>query len=100
MVALFVALACAVMAVRSFSHASFISAMPTGSPQQQQWLSVGIAHVRKAGELYSWSLRALFMTAPLVASIAHPWAGPVAAIALTFALWRLDQVPAAMPNTD
>lgn len=94
MVALFVALACAVMAVRSFSHASFISAMPTGSTQQQQWLAVGIAHVRKAGELYSWSLRALLMTAPLVASIAHPWAGPVAALALTFALWRLDQVPA------
>lgn len=94
MVALFVALACAAMAVRCFSHASFISAMPTGSTQQQQWLPIGIAHVRKAGELYSWSLRALLMTAPLVASIAHPWAGPVAALALTFALWRLDQVPA------
>jgi Protein of unknown function, DUF599 len=97
MVALFVALACAVMAVRSFSHASFISAMPSGSTQQQQWLSVGIAHVRKAGELYSWSLRALLMTAPMVASIAHPWAGPVAAVALSFTLWRLDQVPTMPP---
>lgn len=97
MMALFISLACAVMAVRSFSHASFISAMPAGSTQQQQWLPTGIEHVRKAGELYSWSLRALLTTAPLVASIAHPMAGPVAAVCLVFALWRLDRVPAPPP---
>ena len=96
MLALFISLACAVMAVRSFSHASFISAMPSDSPQQQQWLATGILHVRKAGELYSWSLRALLTTAPLVASIAHPLAGPVAALCLVLALWRLDRVPSPL----
>jgi hypothetical protein len=92
MVALFIALACAVMAVRSFSHASFIGAMPAGSVSQKQWFATGIEHVRKAGELYSWSLRALLMTAPLVASIAHPMAGPIASIGLIIALWRMDRV--------
>jgi Protein of unknown function, DUF599 len=99
MLALFISLACAVMAVRSFSHASFIGAMPAGSTQQQEWLPTGIQHVRKAGELYSWSLRALLTTAPLVASIAHPLAGPIAALCLVLALWRLDRVPSPTHQT-
>lgn len=99
MLALFISLACAVMAVRSFSHASFIGAMPAGSTPKQQWLPTGIEHVRKAGELYSWSLRALLTTAPLVASIAHPLAGPVATLCLVLALWRLDRVPTPTQQT-
>jgi len=93
MLALFITLTCAVMAVRSFSHASFIGAMPSGSAIQQKWFEAGVEHVRKAGELYSWSLRVLLMCGPMVASMAHPLAGPVAAVGLIFALWRLDRVP-------
>ncbi len=93
MLALFITLTCAVMAVRSFSHASFIGAMPSGSAIQKKWFEVGVVHVRKAGELYSWSLRVLLMCGPMVASMAHPLAGPVAALGLIFALWRLDRVP-------
>ncbi len=93
MLALFITLTCAVMAVRSFSHASFIGAMPSGSAVQQKWFEIGVEHVRKAGELYSWSLRVLLMCGPMVASMAHPLAGPVAALGLIFALWRLDRVP-------
>lgn len=92
MSALFTALACSTIAVRYFNHASFICAMPVGSQARQQWLPVGIAHVRQAGVLYSWGLRALLMVAPLVVSIVHPLLGPLASLGLVLVLFNMDRV--------
>ncbi len=92
MSALFTAMACSTIAVRYFNHASFISAMPVGSQARQQWLPVGIAHVRQAGVLYSWGLRALLMVAPLVVSIVHPLLGPLASLGLVLVLFNMDRV--------
>ncbi|MDO9238128.1 MAG: DUF599 domain-containing protein [Aquabacterium sp.] len=89
---LFAALVCSTMAVRYFSHASFISAMPVGSAARRQWLPVGVAHVRQAGVLYSFGLRALLMVAPVVVSIVHPLIGPMASVGLVIVLWQMDRV--------
>lgn len=94
MATLFTALACSTMAVRAFNHASFISAMPIYSNERQRWLSTGVAHVRQAGVLYSWGLRALLMVTPLVVSIVHPLAGPLASLLLVAVLWKMDHVQA------
>ena len=45
------------MAMRYYSHASFVGAMPLDSDARQQWTSAGTLYVRKAGVLYSWGLR-------------------------------------------
>jgi len=54
----------------------------------------GIAHVRRAGILYSWALRYLVLVAPIVASLLHPFAGPPAALLLVLVLYRFDRVGA------
>ena len=45
---------------------------------RQRWAGAGRAYVRRAGLLYSWSLRNLLLIAPVVAFMLHPMAGPVA----------------------
>lgn len=85
---LFASLAASAMAVRYYTHASFIGGMPVGSPARERWTPAGCAYVRKAGLLYSWSLRNLLLILPVVAFILHPYAGPVAA-AFTLGVLRL-----------
>jgi hypothetical protein len=89
------------MAVRYYHHASFICAMPVGSAPRQRWSASGAAYVRRAGLLYSWGLRHLVLVAPVVASVIHPAAGPVAALAVVMVLRSLDRVGdagAALPG--
>lgn len=81
----------AVTAVRYYHHASFICAMPVGSATRERWRAVGSAYVRRAGMLYSWGLKHLVLVAPLLASILHPLAGPVAAILVVVALAGFDR---------
>lgn len=92
MVLLFASLVCSAMAVRYYNHASFICAMPVGSPCRQSWSANGTAYVRRAGILYSWGLRHLLLVAPMVAFILHPVAGPVTAIAILVALRSFDHM--------
>lgn len=85
---LFASLASSAMAVRYYTHASFIGGMPVGSPARETWTPAGCAYVRKAGLLYSWSLKNLLLILPVVAFILHPYAGPAAAV-LTLAVLRV-----------
>lgn len=88
---LFSALVSSVMAVRYYTHASFIGSMPAQSAARGRWAEAGSAYVRKAGILYSWSLRSLVLIAPLVAYLLHPYAGPVAAVLVTGVLYGFDR---------
>ena len=92
MVLLFASLVCSVMAVRYYNHASFICAMPVGSPARQHWSPHGSAYVRRAGMLYSWGLRHLLLVAPVVAFIVYPLAGPAAAIGVVVMLRGFDRM--------
>jgi hypothetical protein len=74
MVLLFASLACSVMAVRYYNHASFICAMSVGSASRQHWSAHGSAYVRRAGMLYTWRLRHLLLVAPVVAFMFTRWA--------------------------
>ncbi|RRS05846.1 DUF599 domain-containing protein [Aquabacterium soli] len=94
MATLFAALACSTMAVRYYNHASFIGALPVGSNERAQWQATGVTYLRRAGVLYSWGLRGLLMVAPLVAGVAHPLAGPIAALALVAVLVGFDRFSA------
>lgn len=94
MATLFAALACSTMAVRYYNHASFIGALPVGSNERARWQDTGVTYLRRAGVLYSWGLRGLLMVAPLVAGIAHPLAGPIAAMALVTVLIGFDRFSA------
>lgn len=94
MATLFAALACSTMAVRYYNHSSFIGALPVGSAERARWQDTGVSYLRRAGLLYSWGLRGLLMVAPLVAGIAHPVAGPVAALALVGVLVGFDRFSA------
>lgn len=94
MATLFAALACSTMAVRYYNHTSFIGALPVGSTERAQWQATGVTYLRRAGVLYSWGLRGLLMVAPLVAGIAHPLAGPIAAVALVAVLVGFDKFSA------
>jgi hypothetical protein len=69
--------------------------MPVGSPSRNSWTAAGCAYVRRAGILYSWSLRNLLLILPLVAFILHPYAGPVAAVLLVLALRQFDRASSA-----
>jgi hypothetical protein len=91
---LFGSLVLSVMAVRYYTHAGFVGGMPVDSAARRAWNATGQAAVRRAGILYGWGLRQLVLVAPLVAYLLHPWAGPVAALAVVAVLWRLDRVPA------
>jgi hypothetical protein len=92
---LFSALLTSVMAVRYYTHASFIGSMPVQSAARARWAEAGSAYVRKAGLLYSWSLRNLLLIAPLVAYLLHPYAGPVAATLVVGVLHVFDRMRAA-----
>lgn len=92
---LFSALVSSVMAVRYYTHASFIGSMPVQSAARVRWAAAGNAYVRKAGVLYSWSLRSLLLIVPLGAFLLHPYAGPVAAVLVTGVLHGFDRTKAA-----
>jgi hypothetical protein len=85
------------MAVRSYHHAGFIGAMPVGSPARQRWHATGVHHLRRAGVLYSWSLRNLVLVVPAVAFILHPAAGPGTAIVVVLVLFAFDRVRGHTP---
>lgn len=88
---LFVSLVSSVMAVRYYTHASFIAGMPADALEKRSWIPVGENYVRKAGLFYSTGLRYFVLIAPVVVGIVHPVAGPVAAIIVTAVLYSLDQ---------
>lgn len=88
---LFASLVCSAMAVRYYNHVGFISGMPVESAARQRWAQAGTAYVRRAGVLYSWGLRHLILVAPILASLLHPLAGPVAAVLVVVVLSRFDR---------
>lgn len=88
---LFASLVCSAMAVRYYNHAGFISGMPVESEVRQRWAPAGVASVRRAGLLYSWGLRHLILVAPILASLLHPFAGPVAAVVVVVVLSEFDR---------
>lgn len=88
---LFASLVCSAMAVRYYNHAGFISGMPVESEARQRWAPAGAAYVRRAGLLYSWGLRHLILVAPILASLLHPFAGPVAAVLAVVVLSGFDR---------
>ena len=88
---LFASLVCSAMAVRYYNHAGFISGMPVESEVRQRWALAGVAYVRRAGLLYSWGLRHLILVAPILASLLHPFAGPVAAVVVVVVLSGFDR---------
>ncbi len=88
---LFASLICSAMAVRYYNHAGFISGMPVESDARQRWAQASLAYVRRAGILYSWGLRHLILVAPILASLLHPFAGPVAAVLVVSVLSGFDR---------
>lgn len=88
---LLASLVASVTAVRYYHHASFICAMPVGCAARTRWHAAGSAYVRRAGVLYSWGLKHLVLVVPLLASILHPLAGPVAAVLVVAALVGFDR---------
>ena len=88
---LFASLVCSAMAVRYYNHAGFISGMPVESDARQRWSPAGAAYVRRAGLLYGWGLRHLILVAPILASLLHPFAGPVAAVLVVVVLSGFDR---------
>ncbi len=88
---LFASLVCSAMAVRYYNHVGFISGMPVESKSRQRWAPAGVAYVRRAGILYSWGLRHLILVAPILASLLHPFAGPVAAVLVVVVLSGFDR---------
>jgi hypothetical protein len=91
-VLLFASLICSVMAARYYNHAGFVGGMPVESEGRKRWNASGVAYVRKAGLLYSWSLRHLVLVAPIVAFLLHPGAGVPAALVVTWVLSRFDRL--------
>ncbi|MDP9964496.1 hypothetical protein J2W37_002216 [Variovorax paradoxus] len=89
---LLASLVCSAMAVRYYTHLGFISGMPVECAARQRWNPTGHAYVRRAGSLYGWGLRHLILVAPVLAALLHPLAGPLAALAVTAALWGFDRV--------
>ena len=92
---LFASLVSCAMAVRYYNHAGFIGSMPIDSEARGRWASTGSAYVRRAGILYSWGLRHLILVAPVLASILHPAAGPVAALLVVTVLFGFDRIGTA-----
>jgi hypothetical protein len=89
---LFASLISSVMAVRYYNHAGFISAIPVGSAERQRWAATGVDYMRRAGMLYGWGLRHLILIAPVLASMLHPLAGPVAAVVVVAMLSGFDRL--------
>ena len=92
---LFSSLASSVMAVRYYTHAGFIGGMPVQSGSRRRWAAAGRDYVRRAGILYSWSLRNLLLIAPVVAFMLHPVAGPIAAVVVVSVLSIFDRAKSA-----
>lgn len=88
---LFASLVCSAMALRYYLHAGFICSMPVGSEERARWSATAVTYLRRAGLLYSWGLRHLMMVAPILAALAHPPAGPAAALLLLGALLLSDR---------
>ncbi len=88
---LFASLAASAMAIRYYNHVSFISSIPVGSPERQQWTGTGITYVRRAGVMYSWALRHLILVAPVLACLLHPFAGPPVSAAVVAVLYGFDR---------
>lgn len=89
---LFGALTASVMAVRFFSHASFVGGFPVGTPGRERWAGAGRHYLRRAGVFYSIGLRQLVLVAPVVAGLLSPWAGPAAALVAVGLLLLVDRV--------
>ena len=88
---LFATLVCSAMAVRYYNRAGFISGMPVESEVRQRRAPAGVAYVRRAGLLYSWGLRHLILVALILASLLHPFAGPLAAVLVAVVLSGFDR---------
>lgn len=88
---LFASLIASAMSIRYYSHVSFISSIPVGSPERERWLPVGITYVRRAGIMYSHALRHLILVAPLLASLLHPLAGPAVSAIVVALLYTMDR---------
>ncbi len=88
---LFASLVSSVMSVRYYNHTGFVAAMPVGCDARQAWADAGVTYVRRAGILYSWSLRHLILVAPILACILHPLAGPMAALLVSVVLFGFDR---------
>lgn len=97
MALLFASLVSSAMAVRYYNHVGFIAGMPVDSDARRRWAAAGSLHVRRAGILYSWGLRHLILVAPILASILHPVAGPLAALMVVAVLFGFDR--SAQSNT-
>jgi hypothetical protein len=89
---LFASLVSSVMAARYYNHVGFVAAMPVGSEARRRWHATGNSHLRRAGVLYSWSLRNLVLVVPAVAFILHPVAGPPAAVLVVLVLLGFDRI--------
>ena len=68
--------------------------MPIDSDARKRWENAGTVYVRRAGLLYSWGLRHLVLVVPVIASILHPAAGPIAAVIVVAVLFGFDRVNA------
>ncbi|REH39045.1 uncharacterized protein DUF599 [Paraperlucidibaca baekdonensis] len=79
------------MAVRYYTHAGFIGAMPVGSASRERWSATGGLYVRRAGVLYGRGLRNLILLSPVLTGIVYPLAGPVAALLVVRGLQRFDR---------
>jgi uncharacterized membrane protein len=88
---LFASLVSSAMAVRYYNHAGFVVGMPVESETRRRWTAAGSNYVRRAGVLYSWSLRHLILVVPVVAFLVHPGAGPVAAVLVVGVLFAFDR---------
>ncbi len=95
---LFVSLFSSVMAVRYYTHVSFIAGMPAHSTTKKQWIATGRKYIVQAGRLYSLGLRHLVLVVPVVAGLLHPLAGPVAALLVVATLLRFDSIEPDVPN--
>jgi hypothetical protein len=91
---LFASYVCSAMAMRYFSHVSFIMSMPVDSPERQHRQPLASDYIRRAGILYSWGLRLFLFLAPIVAGLVNPLAMPFAALGLALVLRSFDRVPA------
>lgn len=92
MALLFASLVSSAMALRYYNHTGFICAMPIDSDARNRWACTGIRYVRRAGVLYSWGLRQLVLVGPVLVSILHPAAGPIAALIAVTVLFGFDLV--------
>jgi uncharacterized membrane protein len=95
MCVLFASYVCSSNAMRYFNHATFVMAMPVGSPQRSEWMPMATDYVERAGILYSWGLRCFLMIAPIVAGIVNTLLMPAMTILLVVVLWHFDR-PANM----